>query len=201
MYKSFFKRFLDIMLAAFGLIFLSPVIIVITIILLFVTNGRPFFFQLRPGKDEKIFKLVKFKSMTDKTDTNGELLPYSERITKFGSFIRKYSLDEIPQLFNVLKGDMSLIGPRPLLIKYLPLYNNTQKQRHTVKPGITGWAQINGRNAISWNQKFEYDIHYVNRLNFAMDSKIIYLTMLKVLKKEGVNQQKDIPMEPFNGNN
>ncbi|WP_335967175.1 sugar transferase [Galbibacter sp. PAP.153] len=201
MYKSFFKRFLDIMLAAFGLIFLSPVIIVITIILLFVTNGRPFFFQLRPGKDEKIFKLVKFKSMTDKKDANGELLPYSERITKFGSFIRKYSLDEIPQLFNVLKGDMSLIGPRPLLIKYLPLYNNTQKQRHTVKPGITGWAQINGRNAISWNQKFEYDIHYVNRLNFAMDSKIIYLTMLKVLKKEGVNQQKDIPMEPFNGNN
>ena len=155
-------------------------------VLIFVNGGKAFFFQERPGKHERIFKIIKFKTMNDKTDANGELLHPSERLTKAGIFIRKYSLDEIPQLLNVIKGDMSIIGPRPLLIRYLPRYNDVQKQRHNIKPGITGWAQVNGRNAISWEQKFEYDVWYVKNQSFLLDLKIVFRTIYKVFKKDGI---------------
>src|SRR5690625_3340038 len=158
MYKQFFKRIIDFTVAFFGLLLLSPVFIIIMACLYIANKGKPFFFQERPGKNERIFKIVKFKSMNDKTNNEGNLLPDEDRLTKVGGFVRKTSLDEIPQLINVLKGDMSLIGPRPLLVQYLPLYNEEQKRRHEVLPGITGWAQVNGRNAISWKQKFEYDV-------------------------------------------
>jgi len=166
---------------------------------LFANNGKPFFFQVRPGKNEKLFKIIKLKSMNDKKDEQGELLAYEHRITKTGAFVRKYSLDEIPQLFNVLKGDMSIIGPRPLLVQYLPLYNKDQKRRHQVKPGITGWAQVNGRNAISWKQKFEFDVWYVDHLSFILDMKIIIKTIRKVVLKEGVNSDVNINMPVFTG--
>jgi len=201
MYKNYLKRPFDFLAALFGLIILSPIFIIVTIALFFANQGKPFFFQERPGKDERIFKIIKFKSMNDKKDKDGNLLPDAERLTKVGSFVRKTSLDEIPQLINVLKGDMSLIGPRPLLPKYLPLYNEEQKRRHEVLPGITGWAQVNGRNAISWKQKFEYDVYYVNHLSLALDIKILLMTIKKVIKTEGVNQTKDRPMMPFDGNN
>lgn len=201
MYKSFIKRLIDFSAASIGLILLSPIFLAVTIGLYFVNNGKPFFFQKRPGKNEKIFSIVKFKTMNDKKDSNGNLLPDADRMTNIGSFVRKTSLDEIPQLINVIKGEMSLIGPRPLLVQYLPLYNEMQKRRHEVRPGITGWAQINGRNAISWAQKFEYDVWYVDNLSFQLDMKILFLTIKKVFVREGISQDGQATMEAFKGNN
>ena len=197
----FFKRLLDISIALGTLILLSPLLVIITLLLKYVNNGKAFFFQERPGKDEKPIYIIKFKSMNDKKDAAGNLLPDNQRLTKLGAFIRKFSFDELPQLINVLKGDMSLVGPRPLLYKYIPLYSEEQKKRHLVKPGITGWAQINGRNAISWTEKFSLDVYYQQHISFALDIKILFLTVLKVLKREGVNQTDERPMMPFNGNN
>lgn len=187
------------MAALIGLLILSPIIILITIFLFFSNKGTPFFIHPRPGKNEKVFNLIKFKTMNDKKDENGEFLPFDQRVTKAGLFVRKYSLDEILQLLNVLKGDMSLIGPRPLLIQYLPLYNKIQKRRHQVKPGITGWAQVNGRNAISWVKKFEYDVWYVDNQSFTLDMKIFFLTLKKVIIKEGVNSTENLNMTTFTG--
>lgn len=201
MYKSFFKRLLDFTAALIGFILLSPVFIIVMIGLFFANDGKPFFFQVRPGKNERLFKIIKFKTMNDKKDNQGNLLADSERLTSIGAFVRKTSLDEIPQLLNVIKGDMSLIGPRPLLVQYLPLYNETQKQRHNIRPGITGWAQINGRNAISWNQKFEFDVWYVDNCSFFLDIKILFLTIKKVFVSEGISQVGEATMEVFNGNN
>ncbi len=201
MYSRFLKRFFDIVVSLLAIICLSPLIIVLIFLLFITNNGYPFFFQDRPGFKTKRFKLIKFKSMNDKKGENGELLPDNKRLTTVGKFIRKTSLDELPQLFNVLKGDMSLVGPRPLLFKYLPLYSNEQKRRHNVRPGITGWAQVNGRNSISWTEKFELDVHYVQNLTFWLDIRIILLTAKKVLIREGVNQTDSRPMEPFNGRN
>lgn len=200
MYKNLIKRLIDFLAAFFGLILLSPIFIIVTIGLFFANQGKPFFFQQRPGKNEKIFSIVKFKTMNDKKDKDGNLLPDAERLTKIGSFVRKTSLDEIPQLINVLKGDMSLIGPRPLLIQYLPLYNETQKKRHEVRPGITGWAQINGRNAISWQQKFEYDVWYLDNISLWLDIKILFLTVKKVFVREGISQDGQATAEVFKGN-
>lgn len=200
MYKHFFKRLIDFVAALVGLLLLSPVFIVVTIGLLFANRGKPFFFQPRPGKNGRIFKIVKFKTMNDKKDAEGNLLPDAERLTPIGSFVRKTSLDEIPQLINVLKGDMSLIGPRPLLVQYLPLYDEYQARRHEVQPGITGWAQVNGRNAISWKQKFEYDVWYVDNVSFALDVKIFFLTIKKVFVREGISAEGQATMEPFKGN-
>lgn len=199
--NAILKRLIDFSVASIGLIMLSPIFLAVTIGLYFVNNGTPFFFQKRPGKNEKIFSIVKFKTMNDKKDSNGNLLPDADRMTKIGSFVRKTSLDEIPQLINVIKGEMSLIGPRPLLVQYLPLYNEEQKRRHEVKPGITGWAQINGRNAISWAQKFEYDVWYVDNLSFQLDLKILFLTIKKVFVREGISQDGQATMEAFKGNN
>lgn len=201
MYKNYLKRFFDFVAAFFGLLLLSPVFMVVTIGLFFANQGKPFFFQSRPGKGERIFKIVKFKTMNDKKDQSGNLLPDAERLTKIGSFVRKTSLDEIPQLINVLKGDMSLVGPRPLRTYYLPLYNETQKRRHQVRPGITGWAQINGRNAISWTKKFEYDVWYVDHISLWLDIKILFLTIKKVFVREGISKEGHVTTEPFNGYN
>jgi len=201
MYKSFLKRFFDFIIAFLGLVILSPVFIIVTIGLIFANEGKPFFFQSRPGLNEKIFKIIKFKTMNDKKDADGNLLPDSDRLTAIGAFVRKTSLDEIPQLINVLKGDMAIIGPRPLLPQYLPLYNQSQKRRHEVRPGITGWAQVNGRNAISWAKKFELDVWYIDHVSFALDCKIVLLTFKKVFKKEGINKEGQATTEAFNGNN
>ena len=201
MYKNFIKPVIDFVLALVGFLFLSPVFVLVTIGLFFANDGKPFFFQLRPGKDGKIFKIIKFKTMTDKKDENGNLLPDADRLTKIGSFVRKTSLDEIPQLLNVIKGDMSLVGPRPLLPKYLELYNDFQRRRNEVKPGITGWAQVNGRNSISWEKKFEYDVWYVDNVSFLLDIKILIMTVLKVVKSEGINEQGQATSEEFKGNN
>ncbi len=201
MYKNIIKPFLDFLLAGIGLIILSPVFLLITIILFFLNSGKPFFVQERPGKNEKIFKLIKFKTMTDAKDENGNLLPDEKRLTRFGRFLRKTSLDELPQLINVIKGDMSLIGPRPLLVDYLPIYNDFQRRRHEVKPGITGWAQVNGRNAISWTKKFEYDVFYVDNLSFLLDMKIFFLTLWKVIKRSDVREGGSSEIEFFNGHN
>ncbi|WP_418263899.1 sugar transferase [Flavobacterium faecale] len=200
MYKKILKPIFDFIFAFLGLVLLSPIIIFAIISLFFSNGGKPFFFQVRPGKDGKLFKIIKFKTMNDKKDFQGNLLPDSKRLTKIGAFVRKTSLDEIPQLLNVLKGDMSLIGPRPLLPEYLPLYNESQKQRHNLRPGITGWAQVNGRNAISWNQKFEYDVWYVNHCSFLLDVKIFFLTIKKVFLREGVNMEGQVTTEAFKGN-
>lgn len=189
------------MIALIGLICLSPIFIVVTIGLYFANQGKPFFFQERPGKNERIFKIIKFKTMNDKKDENGNLLSDAERLTKIGSFVRKTSLDEIPQLMNVLKGDMSLIGPRPLRTYYLPLYSPEQKRRHDVRPGITGWAQVNGRNAISWTKKFEYDVWYVDNISFGLDVIILFLTFKKVFKREGISKEGFVTTEAFNGHN
>lgn len=199
MYKLVFKNVLDFIIALIGFMLLSPIFLLVTIGLFFANNGKPFFFQTRPGKNEKLFKIVKFKTMNDKKDAKGNLLSDEHRLTKIGSFVRKTSLDEIPQLINVLKGDMSLIGPRPLLVHYLPLYNDFQKQRHNIRPGITGWAQINGRNAISWEQKFEYDVWYVTHCSFLLDVKILFLTAKKVFVREGISQEGQATMEVFRG--
>ena len=193
------KPFLDLILSLAGLILLLPFLIIITILLFISNNGSPFFFQSRPGKNGKVFKIVKFKTMNDKRDADGKLLPDAQRITAIGKFIRKTSLDEIPQLINVVKGDMSLVGPRPLLVTYLHLYNDFQNRRHEVKPGITGWAQVNGRNAISWDKKFEYDVWYVDNMSFFLDMKILLKTVEKVFKRDGINAANVATTEPFNG--
>jgi undecaprenyl phosphate N,N'-diacetylbacillosamine 1-phosphate transferase len=201
MYQLFLKRWMDIFIAFFSLLLLSPLILILLILLYIVNKGKPFFFQERPGQNEKPIYIIKFKSMTDEKDKEGKLLPDFKRLTKTGAFIRKFSLDELPQLINVLKGDMSLVGPRPLLYKYIPLYNEEQRKRHLVKPGITGWAQVNGRNAISWNEKFKLDVYYQQHISFLLDVKILFLTLLKVIKREGINQTAERPMMPFNGKN
>lgn len=201
MYRNFLKRVFDFVIALGALIVLFPIFIIVTIGLYFANQGKPFFFQERPGLNEKIFRIVKFKTMNDKTDTQGNLLPDAERLTRIGTFVRKTSLDEIPQLINVLKGDMSLIGPRPLRTYYLPLYNEEQKHRHDVRPGITGWAQVNGRNAISWTKKFELDVWYVRNVSFLLDVKIFFLTLKKVFVREGINQEGQATVERFNGFN
>ncbi len=201
MYRKYLKRLLDFIASFFGLLLLSPVFILVMIGLFFANRGKPFFFQARPGKDQRIFKIVKFKTMNDKKDKNGDLLPDVERLTKIGSFVRKTSLDEIPQLINVLKGDMSLIGPRPLRVHYLPLYSEEQKKRHSVRPGITGWAQVNGRNAISWTKKFEYDIWYVEKISFLLDIKILFMTIKKVFIREGISKEGEVTTVPFDGKN
>ena len=201
MYKRFFKRLFELILALFGFILLLPIFSIVTLGLFFANQGKPFFFQTRPGLNEKLFKIIKFKTMNDKKDESGKLLPDADRLTAIGAFVRKTSLDEIPQLLNVIKGDMSLIGPRPLLPQYLPLYNDFQKRRHQVRPGITGWAQVNGRNAISWNQKFEYDVWYVENGSFVLDIKIVFLTIKKVFVREGIAQEGQATAEAFKGNN
>lgn len=200
MYKSFFKRVLDFLAGVVGFLLISPIFIIVAVGLFFANDGKPFFFQIRPGKGEKLFKIIKFKTMNDKKDENRNLLSDSERLTAIGSFVRKTSLDEIPQLINVIKGDMSLIGPRPLLVQYLPLYNEVQQHRHDVRPGITGWAQVNGRNAISWKQKFEFDVWYVNNISFALDVKILFKTVKKVFISEGISADGEATMQPFMGN-
>ncbi len=199
MYLNNIKPFLDFLSSIIGVILLFPLFIVVTVLLCFVNNGKPFFFQLRPGKNGKIFKIVKFKTMNDKRDSKGALLPDSERLTKIGNYVRKTSLDEIPQLLNVIKGEMSIIGPRPLLTNYLHLYNDFQNRRHEVKPGITGWAQVNGRNAISWDKKFEYDVWYVENISFTLDIQILYRSISKVLSSEGINAVDTATIEPFDG--
>lgn len=203
MYKHFFKRVIDFTVVLCALLVIWPILLIITVWLHFVNKGAgAFFLQERPGKDGKIFKVIKFKSMTDEKDATGNLLPNEKRITKVGAFIRKTSIDELPQLFNVLKGDMALIGPRPLLPEYLPLYNKEQARRHEVRPGITGWAQCHGRNAISWTNKFELDVWYVDNLSFTLDLKIILMTILKVLKRADINSSDEkIGIEKFNGYN
>lgn len=200
MYKNFFKRFIDFFAALIGLILLSPIFIIVIISLYIANEGKPFFFQLRPGMNERIFKIIKFKTMNDKKDANGDLLPDADRLTRVGSFVRKASLDEIPQLINVIKGDMSLIGPRPLLVQYLPIYDKHQGRRHEVRPGITGWAQVNGRNAISWKEKFDYDVWYIEHISFLLDIKIIFLTVKKVFLREGISQEGQATMEFFTNN-
>ena len=200
MYKLFIKLIIDFTIALFLLMVLSPIIVMTIIGLCFANQGKPFFFQLRPGLNGKIFKIIKFKTMKDKKESEGNLLSDEKRLTKVGAFVRKTSLDEIPQLINVIKGEMSLVGPRPLLTEYLPLYNDFQKRRHEVKPGITGWAQVNGRNSISWKQKFEYDIWYVENISFLLDCKIVFLTIKKVFKQEGISAENSVSAEAFKGN-
>ncbi len=199
MYIKFIKPSFDFITALILLVLTTPLLFLITIALLFANRGKIFFFQERPGLNGKIFKLYKFKTMNDKTDAQGNYLPDIERITKIGKLIRKLSLDELLQFINVLKGDMSLIGPRPLLVEYLPLYNDFQKKRHDVKPGITGWAQINGRNAITWDERFKLDVWYVNNISLKLDLKIFFLTFLKIFKREGVNTAAGDTMEKFKG--
>ncbi|OUT12990.1 lipid carrier--UDP-N-acetylgalactosaminyltransferase [Campylobacter concisus] len=201
MYRNFLKRLIDILGALFLLILTSPIIIATALFIYFKVSRDIIFTQERPGLNEKIFKIYKFKTMSDERDTNGELLPDEQRLGRFGKLIRSLSLDELPQLFNVLKGDMSFIGPRPLLVEYLPIYNETQKHRHDVRPGITGLAQVNGRNAISWEKKFEYDVYYAKNLSFILDVKIALQTIEKVLKRSGVSKEGQATTEKFNGKN
>ena len=201
MYKKVFKRVIDLIVAFLALLILAPLIGLVTLLLYSQNKGKPFFFQERPGQFKKPFYIIKFKTMTDEKDAEGNLLPDNLRITKFGRWVRKLSIDELPQLINVLKGEMSLVGPRPLLFKYMPLYTAEQLRRHEVRPGITGWAQVNGRNSISWTQKFALDVEYVDKVSFLMDCKILLLTVKKVLIREGINQSAERPMQPFNGTN
>lgn len=202
MYKKFFKRLIDISTAAVGLAVLSPLLVVVTVWLHYANKGAgAFFYQERPGYKGKIFKIVKFKTMTDQRDDRGQLLPDADRLTKVGKFVRSTSIDELPQLWNVLKGDMSLIGPRPLLPKYIPLYTAEQMRRHDVRPGITGWAQVHGRNNITWKHKFQLDVWYVDHLSFRTDCDIILSTIKKVLKRDDINQDGDATAPDFNGNN
>lgn len=202
MYKHFFKRFFDFWIALIAMICISPILIVVTIWLYFANKGAgAFFFQERPGKYGKIFKVIKFKTMTDEKDVEGNLLPDADRLTKVGSFVRSTSIDELPQLINVLKGDMALIGPRPLLVQYLPLYSKEQMRRHDVRPGISGWAQCHGRNQISWTEKFKLDVWYVDHLSFVTDLKVIFITIKKVLFREDINSDNDATMEDFDGTN
>ena len=202
MYKHFFKRFFDFCISLLALIVISPILLVITIWLHFANKGAgAFFFQERPGKDAKIFKVIKFKTMTDERDAEGNLLPDKERLTKVGKFVRSTSIDELPQLINVLKGDMALIGPRPLLPQYLPLYSPEQARRHEVRPGISGWAQCHGRNAISWTEKFKLDVWYVDHVSLMTDLKVIWITIMKVIKRADINEAGQATMEAFNGSN
>lgn len=212
MYRHFFKRFFDFWISLIALICISPILLIVGVCL-YIANGkgspslegggwgRLLFFQERPGKGGKIFKVIKFKTMTDERDANGELLPDADRLTKVGKFVRSTSIDELPQLINVLKGDMALIGPRPLLVQYLPLYSKEQARRHDVRPGISGWAQCHGRNAISWKQKFEYDVWYVDHLSLMTDLKVIWITVQKVLQRDGINEEGQATIEEFNGHN
>ena len=200
-YRRYFKRPVDILIALLLLVFVSPMFVGTWLVLMIQNTGKPFFFHRRPGKNLLPFHVIKFKTMSDAKDEDGNLLPDVQRITFFGRWIRKLSLDELPQLINILKGEMSLIGPRPLLFRYIPLYSAEQNRRHEVLPGITGWAQVNGRNSISWKRKFELDVYYVDNASFALDAKIFWLTILKVLKREGVNQSDARPMLPFDGTN
>lgn len=202
MYKHFFKRFFDFWISLIALICISPILMVVSVWLHFANKGAgAFFFQERPGRDGKIFKVIKFKTMTDERDANGNLLPDAARLTKVGKFVRSTSIDELPQLINVLKGDMALIGPRPLLVQYLPLYSKEQMRRHDVRPGISGWAQCHGRNQISWTEKLELDVWYVDHLSLLTDLKVIFITIKKVLFREDINSDNDATMEDFNGTN
>ncbi|QYJ67306.1 sugar transferase [Flavobacterium litorale] len=198
-YSGFLKPLSDFLIAFVVLLLLSPILLLLIVLLGIFNKGSVFFFQERPGKNGKIFKVIKFKTMNDRKDADGKLLPDAVRLTKVGKFVRTTSLDELPQLINVVKGDMSLVGPRPLLVKYLPLYNTKQARRHEVRPGITGWAQVNGRNAISWEQKFELDVYYVDNLSLGLDIKIIYLTVLKVIKRSDINTDGVATTIPFTG--
>ena len=202
MYKHFFKRFFDFGISLISLICISPILLMVTIWLHYANKGAgAFFFQERPGKDAKIFKVIKFKTMTDERDVEGNLLPDAERLTKVGKFVRSTSIDELPQLINVLKGDMALIGPRPLLPQYLPLYSKEQMRRHEVRPGISGWAQCHGRNAISWTEKFKLDVWYVDHCTLWTDIKVIWITIMKVLKRADINNESTATMYPFDGTN
>jgi len=201
MYRNFIKRVIDCLVALVLLILALPVLLIAAALLFFSNNGKVFFAQERPGRKTRLFRVIKFKTMNDKKDPNGKLLTDRERLTPAGKFIRTTSIDELPQMINVLKGDMSLIGPRPLLPRYLLLYNEQQKRRHEVRPGITGWAQVNGRNAISWQKKFEYDVWYVDNLGFLLDVKIVWLTIIKIFKREGITEQGSATISAFNGKN
>jgi undecaprenyl phosphate N,N'-diacetylbacillosamine 1-phosphate transferase len=200
-YTSFIKPFFDKVFSLVVLIVSSPILLLTWLVLLIANGGKAWFVQPRPGKDGKIFNIIKFKTMTDARDSSGNLLPDGQRLTRAGDLVRKLSIDELPQMINVFKGDMSIVGPRPLLVEYLPLYNSQQKKRHEVKPGITGWAQVNGRNAISWEQKFGYDIWYVQHCSFMIDMKIIFLTIVKVFRSEGIRGENSATMEKFRGSN
>jgi lipopolysaccharide/colanic/teichoic acid biosynthesis glycosyltransferase len=199
-YDKYIKPVGDWIIALFVMVIFLPIFLVVMLGLAIANNGKPFFIQRRPGKNEKIFSIIKFKTMNEKTDAEGKHLPDSERLTEVGSFVRKTSLDEIPQLLNVLKGEMSIVGPRPLLPEYLPLYTLEQKRRHEVKPGITGWTQVNGRNALSWSDKFKRDVEYVEQQSFVLDCKILFLTLKKVLVSEGISQNGQVGMSKFRGN-
>ncbi len=199
MYRNFFKRIADFLLSLTAILLLSPILIILTIAGAVKMGGNPFFTQERPGKNSRIFKLVKFKSMNNKKDENGKLLPDEVRLTSYGKFIRNTSLDELPELINILKGDMAIVGPRPLLVRYLTRYNKTQARRHEVRPGLTGLAQVNGRNAISWEEKFRYDVEYVDNISFLLDIKIICKTALKVIKRDGISSETSATMEEFMG--
>lgn len=198
MYK-YIKRFFDILSSFLALVVLAPILLVLTIVGAFVMKGNPFFTQQRPGKDEKIFKLIKFRTMTNAKDNDGNLLPDADRLTKYGEFLRNTSLDELPELINILKGDMSVIGPRPLLVEYIPRYNAHQHRRHEVRPGLSGWAQVNGRNTVSWEDKFDMDVEYVDNYNLVMDIKILFMTVFNVLKREGISSDTSATMEVFMG--
>ena len=199
MYARYIKRILDFLLSLGALLVLSPVLLVLTVLGWIQMGGNPFFTQDRPGKNEKVFRLIKFRTMTNKRGPDGKLLPDAQRLTKYGKILRATSLDELPELINILKGDMSIVGPRPLLVKYLPLYNEEQKHRHDVRPGLTGWAQVNGRNSITWEDKFRYDVWYVRNISFALDVKIVFLTVKKVFCREGISAENSDTMEAFTG--
>jgi lipopolysaccharide/colanic/teichoic acid biosynthesis glycosyltransferase len=199
MYARFFKRLFDFLIALCAILCLSPVLLLLTILGAVKMKGNPFFTQERPGKDEKVFKLIKFRTMTCEKDENGDLLPDEMRLTKYGQLLRSTSLDELPEFLNILKGDMSFVGPRPLLVKYLPLYNEEQKRRHQVRPGLTGLAQVNGRNSLTWEQKFEDDVKYVDSVSLVLDMKILFRTVMTVLKREGISQENNATMEEFKG--
>lgn len=202
MYKKYFKRFLSLFGALLGLLLIGWLILIVWLLLHFANNGAgAFFLQERPGKEGKIYKVIKFKTMTDEKDAEGKLLPDAQRLTKVGKIVRSLSIDELPQLINILKGDMSFIGPRPLLVNYLPLYTPEQMRRHEVRPGISGWAQVNGRNTISFTKQFEYDVYYVDHLTFWLDVKIFFMTIIKVFKREGISEEGQATREPFNGKN
>ena len=200
MYRCFFKRFFDFLLSLIAIILLSPVFLIVALLVRTKLGSPILFCQERPGKDEKIFKMYKFRSMSDERDENGQLMPDEVRLTSFGKKLRSTSLDELPELFNILKGDMNIVGPRPLLVKYLPLYSAEQRKRHNVRPGLTGWAQANGRNAISWEEKFKYDVEYTEKYSFFMDLKIIFMTVRSVLRHEGISSESSATMEEFLGN-
>ena len=201
MYAKYFKRVIDFCLSLIGLIVLSPLLLLLMLLGAVFMGGNPFFTQERPGKDEKIFKLIKFRTMDNRKDKDGNLLPDEVRLNKYGRFLRSTSLDELPELINILKGDMAIVGPRPLLVQYLPLYSDFQKKRHKVLPGLTGWAQVNGRNSISWTEKFKLDVEYVDRISFDFDMKILLLTVKSVLSREGISSGTSETMEDFDGTN